>query len=249
MAMDVALLAAFIAGLLSVSSPCVLPLVPIYLTHLAGVTAGEASLMMRRRVLLNAVAYVLGFSLVFIALGVALGAAGVLVETASVVAVNRLWLIRLGGALLILLGLHQLGLVRIPWLAQDRRVDFGGRADGRLFSSFLVGMTFGAGWSPCVGPILGTILTMAAGQGNIERAAVLLTVYAAGLAVPFLGAALAYGTAPRIIHAVNQRLAMVTTLSGGVMLAMGMIMILGLYQQFFARIVAISPWIPWEPAL
>lgn len=249
MAMDVALLAAFIAGLLSVSSPCVLPLVPIYLTHLAGVTAGEASLMMRRRVLLNAVAYVLGFSLVFIALGVALGAAGVLVDTASVVAVNRLWLIRLGGALLILLGLHQLGLVRIPWLAQDRRVDFGGRADGRLFSSFLVGMTFGAGWSPCVGPILGTILTMAAGQGNIERAAVLLAIYAAGLAVPFLAAALAYGTAPTIIHAVNRRLAMVTTLSGGVMLAMGMIMILGLYQQFFARIVAISPWIPWEPTL
>ncbi len=110
-------------------------------------------------------------------------------------------------------------------------------------------MTFGAGWSPCVGPILGAILTMAAGQGSVERAAGLLTVYSAGLAVPFLLAAAAFGSAPGVIRRINRRLHVVSGVSGGVMVAVGTIMILGLYQQFFARLVALSPWTPWEPRL
>jgi cytochrome c-type biogenesis protein len=249
MVADVTFLAAFIAGVLSISSPCVLPLVPIYLTHLAGVSAGQVDAATRGRVLANAAAYVLGFSLVFIALGVALGAAGTLVETASVVASNRIWLIRLGGAMLMLLGFHQIGLIRLPWLDRERRLNATGLPNGSLVSSFLVGVTFGAGWSPCVGPVLGAILTMAAGQGSVERAAWLLTFYSAGLAVPFLLAGLVYGSAPGIIRRLNRRLAVVTTVSGGVMLAMGAIMLLGIYQQFFARLVAISPWLPFEPSL
>ena len=249
MTTNVTLLAAFIAGVFSISSPCVLPLVPLYLTHLAGVSAGQADAATRGRVLANAAAYVLGFSAVFIALGVALGAAGALVETASVVAGNRLWLIRLGGVLLIVLGLHQLGVIRLPWLDRDRRLGVGALPNGRLTSSFLVGITFGAGWSPCVGPILGAILTMAAGQGSVEQATLLLTAYSAGLAVPFLLAALAYGSSPGIIRRLNRRLPAVSVVSGGVMLAMGAIMLLGFYQQFFARLVALSPWLPWEPSL
>jgi cytochrome c-type biogenesis protein len=249
MAANVTFIAAFIAGVLSISSPCVLPLVPIYLTHLAGVSAGRTDASARGRVLANAAAYVIGFSLVFIALGVALGAAGTLVETASVVASNRLWLVRIGGLLLIVLGLHQIGLIRLPWLSQDRRLSADGLPNGSVASSFLVGVTFGAGWSPCVGPILGGILTMAAGQGSVERAAWLLTAYSAGLALPFLLAAVAYGSSPGIIRRINRRLPAVSAVSGGVMLAMGAIMVLGIYQQFFARLVAISPWIPWEPSL
>jgi cytochrome c-type biogenesis protein len=249
MAANVTFLAAFIAGVLSISSPCVLPLVPLYLTHLAGVSAGQSDAATRGRVLANAAAYVVGFSTVFIALGVALGAAGTLVETASVVASNRVWLVRLGGVLLIVLGLHQLGVIRLPWLDRDRRLSPAGLPNGSVASSFLVGVTFGAGWSPCVGPILGAILTMAAGQGSIERAAGLLTAYSAGLAVPFLLAAVAYGSSPAIIRGLNRRLPAVATISGGVMLAMGAIMVLGFYQQFFARLVALSPWIPWEPSL
>lgn len=249
MAENVTFIAAFIAGVLSISSPCVLPLVPIYLTHLAGVSTGPADASTRGRVLANAAAYVLGFSVVFIALGVALGAAGALVETASVVASNRIWLVRIGGVLLILLGLHQIGLIRLPWLVQERRLPGGALPNGTVASSFLVGVTFGAGWSPCVGPILGAILTMAAGQGSVERAAWLLTAYSAGLAVPFLLTALAYGSSPGIIRGLNRRLPAVSTISGGVLLAMGTIMLLGFYQQFFARLVALSPWIPWEPSL
>ena len=249
MGVEVSVVAAFLAGVLSISSPCVLPLVPIYLAHLAGTSAGGAEGIDRQRVLPNAVAYVLGFSLVFIALGVALGAAGALASTASVVAGNRDWLTRIGGAMLIVLGLHQLGIVRLPFLDRERRLKADHLPAGQVTSSFLVGVTFGAGWSPCVGPILGAILTMAAGQGSVEGAALLLATYSAGLAVPFLAAAAALGSVPRIIRGINRRLPFVTGVSGGVMVAMGAIMTLGIYQQFFARLVALSPWTPWEPVL
>lgn len=246
---DVSFLAAFLAGVLSISSPGVLPLVPIFLAHLAAASATGVDGIDRRRVLPNAVAYVLGFSLVFVALGVALGAAGALVSTASVVANNRDWLTRIGGALLILLGLHQLSIVRIPFLDRERRIAADHLPAGQLTSSFLIGVTFAAGWSPCVGPILGAILTMAAGQGSINRAALLLTTYSAGLALPFIGAALAIGSAPGVIRGINRRLPLIVGVSGGVMVAMGAIMTLGIYQQFFARLVALSPWTPWEPSL
>lgn len=249
MGIEVSFVAAFLAGVLSISSPCVLPLVPIFLAHLAGSSAGGVAGFDRRRVIPNAVAYVLGFSLVFIALGVALGAAGALASTASIVASNRTLLMRLGGALLIILGLHQLGIVRIPFLDRERRFATDHLPAGQVTSSFLVGVTFAAGWSPCVGPILGAILTMAAGQGSVERAALLLTTYSAGLAVPFLGAAFAIGAMPNLLRGINRRLALITGVSGGVMVAMGAIMALGIYQQFFARLVALSPWTPWEPAL
>jgi cytochrome c-type biogenesis protein len=248
MTVEVSFVAAFLAGLLSISSPCVLPLVPLYLTHLAGLSVGEAGGAPRGRVLSNALAYILGFSLVFIALGVALGAAGDLAATASVVAGHRFWLIRMGGALLVVLGLHQIGLIRIPLLVRERRMATDNVPAGHLGSSFLIGVTFGAGWSPCVGPILGAILTMAAGQGSVERAAGLLTAYSAGLAIPFLLVALC-GTAPAIIRRLNHRLQLVTGLSGGIMLGVGALMLLGLYQQFFAHLVALSPWTPWEPSL
>jgi cytochrome c-type biogenesis protein len=249
MGVEVSVIAAFLAGVLSISSPCVLPLLPIFLAHLAGASASGIEGVGRRRLLPNAVAYVLGFSLVFVALGVALGAAGSLAATASVVAGNRDWLTRIGGALLIVLGLHQIGAVRIPLLDRERRLSADHLPAGQVTSSFLVGVTFGAGWSPCVGPILGAILTMAAGQGSVDRAALLLATYSAGLAVPFLLAAVAIGSAPNLIRGINRRLPLVTGVSGGVMVAMGAIMTLGIYQQFFARLVALSPWTPWEPAL
>mgnify|MGYP000863920402 CR=1 FL=1 len=248
MGVDVSLIAAFLAGVLSISSPCVLPLLPIFLAHLAGTSLHDADQIDRRRVLANAAAYVLGFSVVFIALGVALGAAGVLVSTASVVSSNRGWLVRFGGALLIVLGLHQLGIIRIPWMDRDRHLSASHLPTGQLTSSFLVGVIFAAGWSPCVGPILGAILTMAAGQGSIDRAAILLATYSAGLAIPFLAAAAAFGSSPGIVQRLQRRLPLATGVSGGIMVALGAFMVLGIYQQFFARIVALSPWTPWEPS-
>jgi cytochrome c-type biogenesis protein len=231
MSAEVSFAAAFVAGLLSIASPCVLPLIPIYLAHLAGISAGQDVASTRRRVLANAVAYVLGFSLVFVLLGVALGAAGVLVETGELVAGNRLWLVRIGGALVLLLGLHQLGIVRIPLLDRERRLPTDRLPAGQVSSSFVIGMTFGAGWSPCVGPILGAILTMAAGQGSVERAAALLAVYSAGLAVPFLLTAVAFGRATTAFRWLRDRYLIVTAISGCVLVAMGVLLFTGELQR------------------
>lgn len=249
MTTNVPLVTAFVAGIASLSSPCVLPLVPIYLAHLAGVSVGEVGPRARSSVLANALAFIAGFSLVFVLLGAALGAAGMLVSTGSFVAGNRFWLVRLGGALLVLLGLHQIGLIRLPWLARERRFTVRGAEPGHLTSSFLIGVTFGAGWSPCVGPILGAILTMAANQGSIERAAVLLSGYSIGMGVAFLLAAAVFFAAPGLLRQVNRRLHLINTLSGAVMLAVGVIMLLGIYQRVFAEITRIAPWTPWEPTL
>lgn len=246
---DVSFLAAFVAGVLCFSSPCVLPLVPIFLAHLAGLSVRDDEPAGRIRMMGHAAAFVLGFSVVFVAVGMALGAAGALVETASVVADNRVWLVRVGGSLLVLLGLHQLGLIQLPYLGRERRFQTDSLPKGRLASSFLVGITFGAGWSPCAGPILGAILTLAAGQGEVGRAGSLLAIYAAGMGIPFLVTAGAFGSAPALLRRINSRLGAISSASGAVMLAMGAIMILGIYQQFFARLVSFAPWSPWEPGL
>lgn len=246
---DVSALAAFVAGVLSITSPCVLPLIPVYLIHLAGVSAGDVTPRARARVLANAGAYVLGFSTVFILLGAALGVAGSLVAAGELVSGNRGWLIRIGGAVMILLGLHQIGAISLPWLSRERRLAVDGGQPGSFASSFVIGVTFGAGWSPCVGPILGGILTMATVAGGIERSAWLLALYSLGLAIPFLGFAVAFGSAQRLVRWLNGRMGAVTGISGGIMIAAGAIMLLGIYQRLFARIVEIAPWTPWEPRL
>jgi cytochrome c-type biogenesis protein len=244
---EVSVIAAFVAGVLSISSPCVLPLLPLYMAHLGG--AADAAGQAQRRVLLvNALAYVSGFSLVFVLLGIAVGAAGSLVSAAEVVSSNRFWLVRLGGILLILLGLHQIGVIRIPLLAREHRFALDAPKSSRVACSFLIGVTFAAGWSPCAGPVLGAILTMAAGEASITEAAFLLSVYSAGLAVPFLALA-AFGGASGILRAIEPRLQSITNVSGAVMLATGALMVLGIYQQFFARMVAAAPWSPLEPSL
>lgn len=249
MVSDVSFLAAFIAGVFSISSPCVLPLVPIYLTHIAGVSVGETDRTARGVIMRNATAYVLGFSLVFIILGASFGAVGAFATSLDFFSQNRLWLVRIGGLLLVVLGLHQLGIFRIPFLYRDAHVSLDGGNPGTIGSSFVIGVTFGAGWSPCMGPILGAILTMAAGQGSIERATLLLTVYSVGLAVPFLVAALAFSSLPNILKKLNRHLHMVTTVSGAVMIGVGVIMILGIYETLFTEIIRIAPWTPYEPEL
>ncbi len=243
MIQDVSLLAAFVAGVLSITSPCVLPLIPIYLAHLAGVSIGEGGVATRARVMLNAVAFVLGFSGVFVLLGVSFGALGALLAN------ERVWLVRMGGVLLVAMGLHLIGVVRLPFLEREHRWTVVPAAGplGRVASSLAVGAAFGAGWTPCVGPILGAILTLAAGRGSTGGAGVLLAVYAAGLAVPFLAAAAAFGAASRATRWLNRRLAVVNGVTGAVILAVGVVLLLGIYEQLFAELAGLAPWRPWEP--
>jgi len=238
---NVGLLAAFAAGVLSISSPCVLPLLPLYLAHLAG-TGADGRLPPRRIVLPHAVAFVVGFGVIFVLLGVSLGALG------GVFLIYRPWLIRAGGLFMILMGLHLVGLLRLPLLDQAHYVAIPGAGahPSRLTSSFLVGVGFASGWMPCVGPVLGAIFTLAISAADPVRSGTLFAAYAGGLAVPFLAAALALGSVTRRLRWMSAR---VTAVSGGVLLAVGVLMVLGIYQQVFARIVGLAPWLPLEPRL
>ncbi|HXE84417.1 MAG TPA: cytochrome c biogenesis protein CcdA, partial [Gemmatimonadales bacterium] len=174
---------AFTAGLLSFLSPCVLPLIPSYVGFITGMTVEEAE---RRRwtALLHGLWFVGGFTLVFVLLGAAASAVGSLLREYQV------WMGRIGGVLLILFGLYLLGVLRPAFLMREWRVQLSRKPLG-YFGSGVVGFTFGAAWTPCIGPILGGILTIAATQAGLARGMTLLTIYALGLAVPFLITALA----------------------------------------------------------
>lgn len=244
---DVSFLAAFVAGVFSITSPCVLPLVPIYITHIAGVSAGETSATVKPVIMRNALAYVFGFSLVFVAVGAAFGAVGEIAGSLDFIRRNTDWMVRIGGIMMMILGLHMLGVFRIPFLYRDAHMQLDGGKPGTIGSSFIIGLSFGAGWTPCMGPILGAILTLAAGQADTVRATWLLVVYSLGLAIPFLAAAMAFGSLPRILKKINKHLGLVETISGAILLAVGIIMILGWYQLLFNVIIDNAPWTPWEP--
>ncbi|MFL5474540.1 MAG: cytochrome c biogenesis CcdA family protein, partial [Gemmatimonadales bacterium] len=170
------LLVAFAAGLLSFLSPCVLPLVPSYLGFLTGMTLPEVE--QRRRVaLIHATLFVAGFSLVFILLGATATALG------RTLNYYQVWVQRIGGALIVAFGLICLGVIRSPWLYQEHRLQLEHKPVGYLGSA-LVGMVFAAGWTPCIGPVLGGILSLAASAGDVHRGVLLLAVYSAGLALP-----------------------------------------------------------------
>jgi cytochrome c-type biogenesis protein len=174
---------AFVAGLLSFLSPCVLPLIPSYVGFLTGLTLEELEVR-RDTALLHALWFVAGFSLIFIALGATASALGVLLLRSQV------WIGRIGGVVVILFGLYLLGVLRPGFLMRERKLQLARKPLGYLGSAF-VGVTFGAAWTPCIGPILGAILTLAAAQGSVGHGAALLTAYSAGLALPFVVTALA----------------------------------------------------------
>jgi cytochrome c-type biogenesis protein len=184
---SVPLLVAFSAGVLSFLSPCVLPLVPAYVTFITGVSldaprgAGRAE--SRRTAVRHALLFIGGFALVFVLLGASATAVGQYLRE------HLILVRRVGGALVVLLGLQVTGLVNVPFLQLERRVHLRARPAGYLGAA-VVGVAFGAGWTPCIGPILGTILTLAATAERVGTGMLLLAVYAVGLGLPFLLAAL-----------------------------------------------------------
>ena len=231
--------AAFVAGLLSITSPCILPVVPLYIAYLIGTT--DRTDVSRRTLMINAVGFVIGFSIVFVLIGTAFGFLG------TAMAERKTLLVQIGGLMLILFGLQQIGLIRLPFPRLGRQAaEFDGNVS--VVRSGVVGMTFAAGWTPCAGPILGAILTLALSRGDAGQAAMLLSVYSLGLAIPFLFIAL-IGTSGAMLRSISNQSATIASISGAVMLAIGLIMLLGIYQTVFARIVAIAPWSPIEPTI
>ncbi|MGC8856407.1 MAG: cytochrome c biogenesis CcdA family protein [Anaerolineae bacterium] len=224
---------AFLAGIASFLSPCVFSLVPAYIGYLGGRAAGTSEVDNRWTTFSHGLAFVLGFSVVFVLLGVAASAVGGLLFAA------RDWLTKIGGLIVIVFGLHMIGVFRIPFLEYDTRVSTAPDRKWGYLSSALMGVFFSAGWSPCVGPVLGAILTLALNGGSIALGATLLTAYSAGLAVPFLIAALGIGWVTTILRKYSKVMRYVEIVMGvtlvvvGVMLFSGVFSLIAQRAQFF----------------
>src|SRR5436305_5775597 len=180
---DVAVPIAFGAGLASFLSPCVLPLIPSYVTFITGMTLDDVP-RARRVALVHALLFVLGFSLIFLALGASATLLG------RLLVVYRVWISRVGGLLVLTFGLYLLGILKLGAFSRERRIHITDKPLGYL-GTVVVGIAFGAGWTSCIGPIPGSILTYAATQGEVSRGVSLLGAYSLGLAVPFVLAAVA----------------------------------------------------------
>ena len=226
-------LVAFVAGLLSFLSPCVLPLVPSYLGFLTGMTLPEVTAR-RHRALLHALLFVGGFSLVFILLGASATALG------RALNYYQIWLQRVGGGLIILFGLVCLGMFNLRLLSQERRIQLDRKPVGYLGSA-LVGMAFAAGWTPCIGPVLGGILGLAASSADVSRGMVLLAVYSAGLAVPFLIAAVAIESFLDWFQRFRRFLPWVMRISGVVLVFVGILLVTGEFTRLAGWLQSLTP--------
>jgi cytochrome c-type biogenesis protein len=227
------LVVAFAAGLLSFLSPCVLPLVPSYIGFLTGMSLPELS-GRRRAALGHALLFVLGFSLVFVALGASATALG------RALNYYQVWLQRIGGALIIAFGLVCLGVIRVGALSQERRVQVERKPVGYLGSA-LVGIAFGAGWTPCIGPVLGAILGLAATAQDLGRGMLLLAAYSAGLAVPFLVAALALDAFLEWFQRFRRYLPWVMRASGLLLVFVGILMVTGEFTRLAGWLQQFTP--------
>ena len=221
----VTLSAAFLAGLASFLSPCTIPLLPSYLSFVTGVSLKEADQKLpagrRLSLILNSVLFIIGFSLVFVALGAAATSIGGLLQE------HRIWIERIGGIIVVLLGLHLMGVLRVRSLQQDTRLQLQDRPAGYL-GAVVVGAVFAAGWSPCVGPILAPILLFASQLDTVWQGVVLLTAYSAGLALPFLAAALLMGEALlRLVQGASRHAETISKVTGVMLILFGLLLALG----------------------
>jgi cytochrome c-type biogenesis protein len=216
---------AFLAGVASFLSPCVFALVPAYVGYLGGRAAGgEATEGSRWVTFSHGLAFVLGFSVVFITLGVAASSVGRLLYDLREV------LAKVGGVVVIIFGLHMIGVFRIPFLEYDTRVQRLPDRKWGYLSSALMGVFFSAGWSPCVGPVLGAILTLALNGGSVSLGAVMLTAYSAGLAIPFLLAALGIGWVSTALRRYGKVMRYAEIVMGVLLVAVGGMLIFGVFN-------------------
>ena len=227
------ILIAFSAGLLSFLSPCVLPLVPSYITFITGMTLEDMQ-QTKRETILHALVFVCGFSLIFLALGAGATVFGQLMLR------YRDWISRIGGALIIVFGLYMLGVFNFAFMMKDTRLHLSDKPIGYL-GTLVVGIAFGAGWSPCIGPILGAILTMAANEADLQRGLVLLAAYSAGLAVPFLLAAVMVERVLKVFAKVRHQMVWVNRIAGVMLVIVGILMVTNRFTMLSSWLQDLTP--------
>lgn len=220
---------AFLAGLASFLSPCVFSLMPAYIGYLGGRAAGGENVTGNRfATFTHGLAFVGGFSVVFVFLGVAASAFGSLLYDL------RIWVARIGGIVVIVFGLHMTGVFRITFLEYDIRVHARPDRKREYITSFVMGVFFSAGWSPCIGPVLGSILTLAIGGGSVASGIALLTSYSAGLAIPFLIAALSIGWLSGILRRYGKATHYVEVGMGVILVIVGLMLLFNMFQWIAA---------------
>jgi cytochrome c-type biogenesis protein len=216
-------IAAFLAGLVSFLSPCVLPLVPGYVSLISGVGVEQLKTQesqLLRKVMLNSVAFILGFSVVFVALG------AVATEVSQMLARYRSTLAQIAGVVIILFGLHLTGVFKIKALYTDARLH-SVKGGSTAWGAFVIGFAFAFGWTPCVGPVLTVILTFAAAQNSITKGVMLLAIYSMGLAVPFLLTALGVERFLKFYSRFRAHMHAIEVASGALLIALGVLLVIG----------------------
>lgn len=222
-----AMTVALVAGVISFLSPCVLPIVPPYLAYMSGVSLGEmtSAAAARRRATIAALCFVLGLSTIFLILGFAASAFGAFFIQ------NQELLAQVSGVVIIIFGLHFLGVYRIGFLDQEARLDAGDKG-GSAFGAYVLGLAFAFGWTPCIGPQLGAILSLAASEGSVSRGTLLLGIYAAGLGIPFLLAAMFITRATVMMNRLKRHMKTIERVMGLLLIAVGIALLTGAFTWF-----------------
>lgn len=231
------LVVAFVAGLLSFLSPCVLPLWPSYVSFVTGVNADELERgdpRVRTLALVHSSAFVLGFTMVFLVLGASATLLGQAFRQYQV------WVARVGGILIALFGLQTLGLLRLPFLMRERRIMRHDKPVGYL-GAWLVGVAFGAGWVPCIGPVLGAILTLASVRATVGEGLGLLTAYSLGLALPFLLTAVGLGVFLAWFQRFRRYVRYAEWAAGGLLIGVGLLLVTGRFTLLASWLAGLTP--------
>jgi cytochrome c-type biogenesis protein len=219
---EVPYIVAFTGGLLSFFSPCVLPLVPAYLANLAGVTAIDPKTRTSYMpALFHSLSFVLGFSIIFIALGASVGLIG------TTITAHSLLLRQIAGGLIIAFGVFLIAAFKLPWLNYEKRLNPAVSSNPGYLRSIGIGAAFALGWTPCIGPILGSILALAWGSQTVGHGALLLSVYSLGLGIPFVLIGLAWGAIMPLWKSINRYLVVISMASGVLLIVVGILILTG----------------------
>ncbi len=219
---EVSFALAFTGGLLSFFSPCILPLVPAYLANLAGVTAIDPQTRTSYKpALFHSLSFVLGFSVIFIALGASMGLIG------TAIAAHSVLLRQIAGGLIIAFGVFLIAALKLPWLNYEKRLNPALSSNPSYLRSIGIGAAFALGWTPCIGPILGAILALAWSSQTVAQGALLLTIYSLGLGTPFVLLGLAWGAIMPLWKGINRYLGVISIASGLLLIVVGILMLTG----------------------
>ncbi len=238
--MEISIITAFVAGIISFVSPCVLPLVPGYLSFMSGVSLDEikesGNKGVMKKVTLNTLFFVLGFSLIFIAFGATATVFG------QFLGQNKTLFSRIAGILVIIFGLHFMGVYKIKWLLYEKRIDTQTKSVSYL-SSFLIGLAFAFGWTPCIGPILAGILSIASTQESVTQGIILLAFYSAGLGIPFLLTGLAFNSFVAVSSKLKRHFRLIEGIGGVLLVIVGVLLVTNTFGILSGYISSLFPWL------